>query len=184
MNLKVSYEVTVIYSIWIKRQYIWSDWGFSSFISVSLLLSGVTVALHLNFHPLANKPLKHTNIEMDTVVTIILNQNDTPNLAEGSGGGEGGGTQTQIQSPIVSSLKEKTDKRRTLKHFVDAAYLNCSRAKGCDAMTGLWMGPVCKREGRGWEQGWGGPFSWLHFWTGSAYSLLCMYSSRSATRWL
>lgn len=94
------------------------------------------------------KPLKHTNMEMDTVVTIVLSHNDTSKVAVR--GGEGGAHRHKYcHRPIVSLLKEKTDKLRTLKHTAAAAYVYCSRAKDRDAMTWLWMGTVCKREGRG-----------------------------------
>lgn len=67
------------------------------------------------------KPLKHTNREMDTVVTIVLSHNDTSKVAVG--GGEGAHGHKYCHRPIVSSLKEKTDKLRTLKHTVAAAYV-------------------------------------------------------------
>jgi len=72
---------------------------FKFYFFVSLLLSGVTVALPLIFLlPLVIKPLKHTNMEMDTVVTIVLSHNDTSK--SGSERWRGRGTQTQILSPI------------------------------------------------------------------------------------
>lgn len=58
---------------------------------------------------------------MDTVVTIVLSHNDTSKVAVG--GGEGAHGHKYCHRPIVSSLKEKTDKLRTLKHTVAAAYV-------------------------------------------------------------
>lgn len=57
---------------------------------------------------------------MDTVVTIVLSHNDTFIVAVG--GGEGAHGHKYCHWPIVSSLKNKTDKLRTLKHTVAAAY--------------------------------------------------------------
>lgn len=57
---------------------------------------------------------------MDTVVTIVLSHNDTFIVAVG--GGEGAHGHKYCHRPIVSSLKNKTDKLRTLKHTVAAAY--------------------------------------------------------------
>lgn len=64
---------------------------FKFYFFVSLLLSGDTVVLPLNFiFPLMSKPLKHTNREMDTVVTIVLSHNNTSKVAVGGGGGAHG----------------------------------------------------------------------------------------------
>ena len=95
------------------------------------------------------KLLRHTNSEMDTVVTIVISHNDTSKVAVR--GGEGTHGHKYFHRLVALSLKEKTDELRTLKHTA-AAYTYCSRAKGHDAMTWLWLGHVCKREGRvrGW----------------------------------
>lgn len=91
----------------------WSSLGFSKFyFFVSLLLSGVTVALPLSFLlPLVIKPLKHTNKKMDTVDTIVLSHNDTSKVAVG--GGEGAHGHKYCHRPIVSSLKGKKQNTRT-----------------------------------------------------------------------
>lgn len=82
-------------------------WGFFRFYFFLLLLSGVTVALPLSFLlPLVTKPLKHTNMEMDTVVTNVLSHNDTSKVAVR--GGKGGAHRHKYcHRPIVSLLKEK-----------------------------------------------------------------------------
>ncbi len=73
---------------------------------VFLLISGVTVARPLSLLlPLVNKPLKHTNRMMDTVVTIVLSHNDTSKVAVG--GGEGAHGHKYCHRPIISLLKEK-----------------------------------------------------------------------------
>lgn len=74
---------------------------------------------------------------MDTAVTIVLSHNDT---SKWQWEVERGHTDTNTVTDR-SSLKEKTDKLRTLKHTVAAAYVYCSRAKGCDAMMA--MGGAC-----------------------------------------
>ena len=99
------------------------------------------------------KPLKHTNREMDTVVTIVLSHKDTSKVAVG--GGEGAHGHKHCHRPIVLSLKGTKKKQINSEHSNTLLPLPTYTVVEliCDAMTWLWVGPVCKREGRVWG-GW------------------------------